>query len=75
MSCVGVYRSYLYCLYVYSVYIQYLQLNKVKAYMLRTQYLIEVSGKTVEQKYRGVDIFVLIREEVCALTLEAVKIN
>lgn len=45
--------------------------------MLRTQYLIEVSGKTVEQKqkYQGVGIFVLIREEVCALTLEAVKIN
>lgn len=62
---------------MYSVYIQYIQLNNMKAYMLRTQYLIEVSGKTVEQKqkYQGVGIFVLIREEVCALTLEAVKIN
>lgn len=45
--------------------------------MLPTRYLIEVFGKKVEQKqkYQEVDIFVWIRKKICALTLEAVKMN
>lgn len=75
--CVGMYRSYIHCIYAASIYIQYIQLNKVKFCMLLIQYLIEVLGRKVGQKhkYQEVDVFVLILKKICALTLEAVNIS
>lgn len=66
------------CTYVYCVYIQSIQLNKVKfcatlTRLLTNQSLWEKSGTETEMS--SVRHFVLILKKICVLTVEADKLR